>query len=132
MKVHLLLSLVLLLFCGADQAVFAQRAHLVGSLNNRLIDGCGCYFSFKKANRKSGGLIFAEYHGGPTDEAWMNIDGRDVKSTVVRKVDPKGRFRIGNRFITKYAAGDIVVDMVKLVTSGSGETVTILSGGYSC
>lgn len=49
--------------------------------------------------------------------AWMNIDGRDIKLRKVRSIDPRGKERKGSRSSRKYTAGDVDV-LIERVTTG--------------
>lgn len=84
-----------------------EQAKLVGALRLKP-DGPGCYFS------SAGHLIFFD-----GDEAWMNIDARDVKLHVVSESDPKGKLRVGSRITKRYSATDISVDLVQTLTKKS-------------
>ena len=59
-------------------------------------------------------------------ETWMNIDGIDTKLQFVSETKSKGGVRVGSRYTERYAAGDIIVDILFIVTSvkrdGYGET----------
>jgi hypothetical protein len=93
---------------GTSALASAQERRLVGSLN-RDINNPGCYFYF--ANRR---LMFYD-----SDETWMNIDGRDVRLSLVKQTRPKGRMRTGSRSTKSYSAGDITVDIVEVITKFS-------------
>lgn len=46
----------------------------------------------------------------------MNIEGRDVKLTLARKMDPRGRERVGSRSTRRYLADDISVEATYIAT----------------
>src|ERR1700694_381416 len=101
MKKSFACLLATLFLLGASALVAAQERRLVGTLN-RDVNNPGCYYYF--ANRR---LMFYD-----SDETWMNIDGRDVRLSLVKQTRPKGRMRTGSRFTKRYSAGDIRVDIV--------------------
>jgi hypothetical protein len=97
-------------------ANFAQAQNLVGTLRNVDADGPGCYVSFK-----NGGLLFFDSWSGDT---WMNIDGRDVRLSLVKKTEPKGRLKVGSRITRRYSVGNATVDTVEIVRKLSPMSVS--------
>lgn len=116
----LLCSLIALLLCGLPSSVAAQKRSLVGAIKNKdAVSGCGCYFYFGRYLTRTSREIFAS----DTDEdAWMNIDGADTKLKFVSRTEPsrvdrRGAPRVGSRSTEKYAAGDITVEILFIVTA---------------
>lgn len=97
------------------KAVFADNT-MVGVINNsEVVQGCGCYFNAatdKRAN-STRYVFLAGYDAG---HAWMNIDGKDVKLPLTRSVEAPGELKVGSRSVEHYAAGDITVEIEKVVT----------------
>jgi hypothetical protein len=125
MKTTLASLLATLFLLGACALASAQQTRLVGTLKNIDLDGPGCSFGFPK-----GGVIFFDSGSGDT---WMNIDGRNVRLSLVKETRPKGRTRVGSRTIKKYSAGDITIDMVEVLTklssiSNFSATFTVRKG----
>jgi len=90
---------------------------MVGIIKNSdVMQGCGCYFNpATETNRGSTRYVFlASLEAG--QNAWMNIDGKDVKLRLIKSVDPKGQIKVGKRSTGQYASGDIVVNVEKVVT----------------
>ena len=101
--------------------VFGQNASkrsLVANLkNNTVIDGCGCYFQVRGTTRNAQRyVLFSSIEEDDEKTAWMNIEGRDVKLSLARKMDPKNRGRVGSRSTRRYVAGDISVDATYIAT----------------
>jgi hypothetical protein len=113
MKKSLLLFLLVPFLVVVSVSVTAQQRNLVGVLrmSNRA-DGCGCYFSFNKADDQARRLMFFE--SDQNMGIWINIDGRDTRLGLVRK-SKVNRLRVGSRLTSQYAAGDVTVDLVKTV-----------------
>ena len=65
-------------------------------------------------------MFFAADEGQNQKEAWMNIDGTDVKLTLVSRTDPKSRERVGSRSTRKYAAQEIILDVTYVATRVCG------------
>ena len=104
----MLLTIVIL---GSVSGQTASKRSLVARLkNNAVADGCGCYFQYRGA---PGNRIYYLFFSSIEDEektAWMNIEGRDVKLTLAKKTDPRGRVRVGSRSTRRYVADDISVE----------------------
>jgi len=82
--------------------------------DSNLVGGCGCYFqSLPESRRRSDRFIF----GAGIDEeyAWMNIDGKDVKLTLVASSKSSVE-RIGTRSYEKYRADGVRVRANYVVT----------------
>lgn len=82
--------------------------------NSNLVGGCGCYFqSLPESKRRSDRFIF----GAGIDEeyAWMNIDGQDVKLTLVASSKSSVE-RAGTRSYEKYRADGVSVRADYVVT----------------
>lgn len=117
MKRTLTPLLAALFLLGASAGSPAQRKGMVGILAmSSSADGCGCYFSFNKADDRARRLIFFASHEDSGNDAWMNIDGSDTRLSLVRETKPKGGIKVGSRFTSRYASGDVTVDMVRVVT----------------
>jgi hypothetical protein len=103
--------------------------------DENLVDMCGCTFEHRTSRR---GETFAGEAGGKN--AWMNIDGEDVKLTLTRSAGPK-RARIGSRYVETYEAEGVKATLVMTVTSlcipygpecettGYRVTITVRKGG---
>lgn len=117
MKKTLTLFLAILFLFSASIIVSAQRKGMVGILDmSDRADGCGCYFSFNKADDRARRLVFFASHEGNGNTAWMNIDGRDVRLRLVKETKPKEKIRVGSRYTSRYAAGDVTLDVIRVVT----------------
>jgi len=117
MKKLLITFSVALISLSAAAFVSAQQKRLVGNLNNNdRADGCGCYASFNKANDNARRFIFFSSDEDNDNDAWMNISGRDTKLRLVKETNPKGKLKRGSRFTDRYSAGDITIDVVRIVT----------------
>src|SRR3954452_20024317 len=87
----------------------------VGNLKNGdAVEGCGCYFTFP-ANDKKNNSRFA-FMADPEKTAWMNIDGKDVKLTLGRYTEPKGREKVGDKSVRTYTAPGIDVTATFIAT----------------
>jgi hypothetical protein len=126
MRVILCLSTILsVMLCVIESSTAGQNKGLVGNLKNPdLIMGCQCYSVFGKPSRNPSGEIFVSSAGDR--ETWMNIDGIDTRLQFVSETKSKGEVRVGSRYTERYAAGDITVEILFIVTSvkrdGYGET----------
>lgn len=113
------LTVLLVMLCGSSLSLALQKRNLVGAIKNQsLVGGCGCYFYTGRRMTKASKEIFAS---GEDESAWMNIDGVDTKLKFIRRteqssVDRRGAPRVGSRSTEKYAAGDITVDILFIVT----------------
>jgi hypothetical protein len=115
MKNTLLALMAMLVLLGASVIASAQQRNMVGILRmSSSADGCGCYFSFNKVDDKARRLMF--FASNQDMGIWINIDGRDTRLRLVRETKPKGRIRVGSKFISHYAAGDLTVDLVQIAT----------------
>ncbi len=98
---------------GVANSTFAQKK-LVGIIqNNSVFHGSGCYFG---KNLKSSRFIFLSDLEGVGKNAWMNIDGKDVRLRLIFNNSPK-KERIGSRFMRRYVANGIKVETIFLATS---------------
>lgn len=84
--------------------------------NTAIAKGCGCYFQYRGTPRNERYYLFFSPVEDAEKTAWMNIEGRDVKLTLVRKMDPKGRPRVGSRSTRRYVADDISVEATYIAT----------------
>ena len=118
MRVFVICVLLAIVAMGTVSAQNASKRSLVANLNNNAVaDGCGCYFKFRGTPRKLERYIFS-LSIGEDEAAWMNIDGRDVKLTLVNERGSKGKEdeRVGTRSRETYASGDIIVTGTYVVT----------------
>lgn len=110
----LLLTIVVL---GSVSAQNASKRGLVARLkNNAIADGCGCYFQYRGVPRNETYYLFFSSIEDDEKTAWMNIDGKDVKLTLVRKMDPKVRERVGSKSTRRYVTDGISVDATYVAT----------------
>ncbi len=117
MKKLLITFFVATVMLGASIFASAQQKKLVGNLdNNDRADGCGCYASFNEANDEARRFIFFSSDEDNDNDAWMNINGRDTKLRLVKETKPKGKWKRRSRFTDRYSAGDVTVDVLRVVT----------------
>ena len=87
-----------------------SKEPLIGYIRNEdLVDMCGCAFEHLTRTR---GYTFASDAEGR--EAWMNIDGEDVKLKLTSATRAKAE-RIGSRYTEEYEANGIHVRIVRIV-----------------
>jgi hypothetical protein len=83
--------LLTIVVIGTVSAQNASKRSLVARLkNNAVADGCGCYFQYRGTPRNEQYYLFFSPIEDAEKTAWMNIEGRDVKLTLARKMDPMG------------------------------------------
>ena len=110
-------SLILIQDAGPTPPAIPKR-NLVGPIKNENIGtGCGCYFYFGRHMTRSSMQVFATAE----EDGWMNIDGVDTKLKFISRTEPTrtdsaGALRVGSRNTEKYAAGDVTVDALYVVT----------------
>jgi hypothetical protein len=111
----ILFATMLLVVSIAGQT--ASKRGMVANLENqRVADGCGCYFRFRGTPVTADQYMFFSSIEDDEKSAWMNIDGRDVKLQLTKKVDaPRGE-RVGMRSTRRYEAEDVFVDATYVVT----------------
>ena len=116
---QLLLILVTVLVLSIGVVAFGTNQQRVGNIRSKKIaDGCGCYLQFPGTKRQSEKYVFfSSIEDSDEREAWMNLDGKDVKLYLRRKSDPKGKERIGSVSNRRYVARGIVVDATYVATS---------------
>lgn len=104
---------------GSPRVTPVQRS-MVGNISNRnpSFYGCGCYFRFPHISQNSQQYIFYSpiEENSSEREAWMNIDGADIKLRLVASTEPRGRLRIGSRLTRTYIAGDLTVNALYIAT----------------
>jgi hypothetical protein len=109
--------LLLIVVLGTVSAQNASKRSLVGRLKNTAIaKGCGCYFQNRGTPRNERYYLFFSPIEDAEKTAWMNIEARDVKLTLVRKTDPRGRPRVGSMSTRRYVADDISVEATYIAT----------------
>jgi hypothetical protein len=102
---------------GSVSGQQASKRSLVANLKNKAVaDGCGCYFQFPGTPRNAERYLFFSSIEDDEKTAWMNVAGRDVKLTLVKKTDPKGRIRVGSRLTRTYVAGDLSAEVTYIAT----------------
>jgi hypothetical protein len=111
MKLRLLISVMVLLSVCA--VATAKGKNLVGNLRGSH-SGCGCSFSFNKADQKADRTMF--FTDLDAKDTWMNIDGQDVKLHYVRSHSLKRQERVGDRYTAEFAGDGITVSLVRIVT----------------
>lgn len=118
--------LLLAVAVGASLSIFGQKAassvkavqqplRVSNIRNTSVVDGCGCYFQFpaeweKKAFDKN---VFMQSIDGA--EAWMNIDGKDVR-LLPDGPSKESVEKVGSRSSEKYKAAGISVEIEFVVT----------------
>ena len=121
MRLALSLLFVLLIASGAISTTTTQGPRVGNIKDNRIADGCGCYFQFPGSKRSSEKyMFFSSVEERPEKEAWMNIDGQDVKLKLTSKTDPKGREKVGSRSSRTYTAEGIRLDVTYVATRVCG------------
>ncbi len=110
LTICVLLTLVLSTL-GTTAAQNASKRMLVGNLN-RNFDGCGCFFKFRGTRKNSPKVMFAEFG---QNNAWMNIDGRDVQLKLVKEIRGE-RERVGSEWTRTIAVRDISVTSTYVAT----------------
>ena len=118
----LVLSLLILFLALAGTVASSTQAPRVANIKDKKIsDGCGCYFQFRGTPREAQKyMFFSSIEDTEEKEAWMNIDGKDVKLTLVSKTDPKGRERVGSRSTRRYATQGTILDVTYVATRVCG------------
>ena len=81
--------------------------------------GCGCSFGFPANERKGLSLTAFSSSLAETD-AYMNIDGEDVKLSLVKSTSIDKKPRVGDRFSELYQANGIKVTALYLTTAVCG------------
>ena len=104
-------------FMAAQEKPAAAPPLKIANLkDSSVIDGCGCYLQFPAEGQKR----FEKYvfmADIDEKEAWMNIEGRDVKLRLVDSIrDANRRVKVGDRSSRTYRAGDITVRVAYVVT----------------
>ena len=123
------LLLVLLIVTMLSLSANAQKGRkqssstnhdLIGFQKEHLADGCGCTYHFKnEPNWTAYSNVYSDDFG---KNAWMNIDGQDVKLKLVSSVSvPKGEARKGQRTTSRYVAPGINIRIVTVVGKDYGE-----------
>ena len=110
---------------------------LIGYIKNEdLVDRCGCAYEHPTRDR---GYTFSS--DGEVKEAWMNIDGQDVKLKRTYFSGSKRRARIGNKYVEIFEAEGIKVLIVRTInrlcvpytpeceTTGYRVRITVTKGG---
>lgn len=142
MRVTISVALLIATMSASLGAVHGQspgkksKEHLIGYIRNEdLVDMCGCAFEHLTRTR---GYTFSS--DGEGREAWMNIDGEDVKLKLTGATRAKSE-RIGSRYTEEYEASGIHVRIVRVVnrlclpyspdceTTGYDVTITVSKGG---
>lgn len=83
--------------------------------DDKVLDGCGCYFSYPPEDRwRFPRYVFSsDFH---EENAWMNIDGQDIKLKLRQSTRPKGKEKIGSRLTRTYVASGIKVSVLYITT----------------
>ncbi len=110
LTICVLLMLVLSML-GTTAAQNASKRVLVGNLNGNF-DGCGCFFKFRGTRKNSPKVMFAEFG---QNNAWMNIDGRDVQLKLVKENRGESE-RVGSKWTRTIAVRDISVTSTYVAT----------------
>lgn len=122
MKLSRIFYLLLLLFLLVPLVASAQQKKLIGTVNSsRAGNNPGCSYFV------GGRLIFVL---DAIDGTWMNIDGREVTLTLVKETSAKGKLKVGSRSTSRYASGDLTVDIVEVITK-LGKYVSKMSATFS-
>jgi hypothetical protein len=94
------------------------RKSLIQDLSSSKVpSGCSCYFNRQGRKRY---VFLAEMKGREKwgeQHAWMNIDGRDLQLTFVSSTEPPGSLNKGGRFVEKYSAAGVIVQLNYVVTA---------------
>ena len=118
MKRFLLLPVAFLIVFVTAASPAPQKHRIANIRNKQIPDGCGCYFQF--VGPKHGGsedyMFFASVEEEAEKVGWVNIDGRDMKLSLVSKTDPKGNERVGSRSTRKYVGPGIVLEATYVAT----------------
>src|SRR5262245_17039814 len=114
----------------------SPRKPMIGYIKNEdLVDMCGC--AYEHLTRTRGYTFSAD---GESQEAWMNIDGEDVKLNRTHFSGSKF-LRIGSRYTDTYEAPGLKVVVVRVVsrlcrpyspeceTTGYNVTITVNKAG---
>jgi len=140
--------ILLVLVIHAGMSVDAQKKTSLGHTSSvrianikdsNLVGGCGCYFqSLTESRTRSDKFIFGA--GMDEDYAWMNIDGQDVKLTLIAS-SKNSVERAGIRSYERYRADSIGVRIDYVVTrvckpndencesTGYAATFSVTNGG---
>ena len=117
MRLFISSVLVTIALLGSVSEQNASKRGLVANLkNNAVADGCGCYFRFRGTPTNAGRYVFFSSIEDDEKAAWMNIDGRDLKLSLARRRDPKGKERVGSKSTRRYLSRDISVDATYIAT----------------
>ena len=84
-----------------------------------VVDGCGCYFQLPAERKKKRSDKYVFMEGLDGEGAWMNIDGKDMKLSLIGST--KGLVGgVGTRSHTRYRANGIAVRVDFVVTRVCG------------
>jgi hypothetical protein len=93
---------------------------LVGNIKNeQMMSGCGCSFGFP-ANERRGLSLTAYWSSLAETDAYMNIDGEDVKLAQVKTTRTDKKPFVGERFSESYVANGVKVSLLYLTTAVCG------------
>jgi hypothetical protein len=82
-----------------------------------VVMGCSCSIQTAKEAKKPNSQKFLFLSELGTDDAWMNINGKDVKLTRVKSTENEDdEYKIGRRYYEEYSAKGIKVRIDYLTT----------------
>jgi hypothetical protein len=118
MRLFAMCMLLTIVVWGTVSAQNASKPGLVANLSNSAVsDGCGCYFKFRGTPLRVDRYMFFSLYEEDKKAAWMNVGGRDVELTLVKKTGQNGKLeRVGSRSKETYSSGDITVTATYAVT----------------
>lgn len=121
---RILLAGVLMCLVGAAGATQAATTSLpkVGTIKDYpatgLMTGCGNLYFYKAGDRQSGDANYVFLARGDGSDAWMNLNGRDVR---LRKIKSNtGQNQKGRRFLYRYQDISIAVDFEDFAPEDAG------------
>src|SRR5262249_17925193 len=92
--------------------------NLIGTLKNgTIVDGCSCSLQTPKDYKNPSSNRYILLSDIDEKEAYINLDGKDVKLKLVSRVDYKGKARVDKKFSRKYTAGNVTLFVEYVITS---------------
>jgi hypothetical protein len=82
--------------------------------NSGVVEGCGCYFH-SLADGQKGAEKFI-FMADVNEDAWMNINGKDVKLRFISSSPDTAQPKIGQRSFSQYKSGNLRVRVDYIVT----------------
>ena len=110
MRLFAMCAILMIVIQGTVAAQDASKRSLVARLKNVGAEDCGCSFQRPGPPQNKMYYLFFSRKADAEKIAWMNIDGNDVKLTLVRKTDPRGKARAGSKWTRRYVAEGISVE----------------------